>query len=135
MAAPATLPTLVDVARGATLEWLFNPLGLGVEAMQTDPTNVFSLVRKPTGFIPLAMSLSAIGLVVVALAFVPPTPQPHDEDAFAHLFQLLMVGQLPFLLFFAGKWLFRDWKAALSVLALQIAGICAAVLPVFLMDW
>jgi hypothetical protein len=49
-----------------------------------------------------------------------------DEGSAAHLFQLLIGGQIPIVAFFAVKWLPRTPRQALQVLALQ-AG--AALLP------
>jgi hypothetical protein len=54
-----------------------------------------------------------------------------DEGTAAHLFQILMAGQLPIILFFAGKWLPRHPKQALEVLALQAAAALAAMAPVY----
>ncbi len=54
-----------------------------------------------------------------------------DEGAVAHLWQLLMVGQVPVLLFFAIKWTPRAQRAALSVLALQIGAALASIAPVY----
>ena len=53
--------------------------------------------------------------------------------AVAHLWQILMGGQLPLLAFFLIKWLPRAPKAALSVLALQILAALAAMAPVYLL--
>ena len=70
-------------------------------------TNSFTgIVRKPSAFVPLAMSLTALGVIGVAAMFGHLVPQP-DEGAEAHLWQLLMAGQLPVLAFFAVKWLPR----------------------------
>jgi len=43
-----------------------------------------------------------------------------DEGTAAHLFQILMCGQLPIIAFFALRWLPRDLRAAVQILALQI---------------
>jgi hypothetical protein len=53
-----------------------------------------------------------------------------DEGTAAHIFQLLMAGQLPVVAFFAIKWLPRAPQRALYVLALQAAAglpACSAV--------
>jgi hypothetical protein len=80
------------------------------------------------------MSLAALSLVGIAVASygLNGVRQP-DEGGFAHLWQLLMAGQLPVVAWFALKWLPRSPKEALPVLVLQaIAGIAAAA-PVFLL--
>lgn len=49
------------------------------------------------------MSIAAIGILVVALA-AGYVRQP-DEGTAAHLWQLLMAGQVPIVAFFAVRWL------------------------------
>ncbi len=124
------LSTLFDIARAATVERLFNPSGLGEVAMHTYPKSVLTLIRKPSGFLPIAMSLCAMALVagVVTLHGVV---HETDEGAAAHVFQLLVVAQLPILAFFAVKWLSRDRAAAVSVIALQAVAVGLALLPVW----
>jgi len=76
------------------------------------------------------MSLAALGVVLVAFAIGAAKPAP-DENTSAHIWQLLIVGQLPFLGWFALQWLRRDFRAGLPILALQIAAFAVALLP----DW
>jgi hypothetical protein len=54
----------------------------------------FGLVRTPAAFVPMAMSAMALGVVAVAAILGRLVPQS-DEGAEAHLWQLLMAGQLP----------------------------------------
>ncbi len=101
------------------------------------PTRSFGvIVRKPSAFLPLAMSLTALVLLGGAYIFGLATGhgglvREPDEGAIAHLWQLLMAGQLPVLAFFAIKWLPRAPRPTLYVLALQTAGVLAAMAPVF----
>ena len=53
-----------------------------------------------------------------------------DEGSIAHLWQLLMAGQLPLLAYFAIKWLPRAPKQTLRVFALQAGAVLAAMAPV-----
>jgi hypothetical protein len=53
-----------------------------------------------------------------------------DEGTSAHLWQILMAGQLPVIAFFAIKWLPQNPKSALVVLALQAGAGLAALAPV-----
>jgi hypothetical protein len=89
-----------------------------------------ALLRKPSAFIPLAMSLAALAIVISHIALFG-TARQADEGAAAHIFQLLMVVQLPIVLFFAIRWLPRFPRPALQVLALQAAAGLAALAPVF----
>ena len=58
-----------------------------------------------------------------------------DEGAEAHLWQLLIVGQIPFVAFFAFTRLARDPGSALRVLGVQAAAAIAALAPVYLLRW
>ena len=91
-------------------------------------------LRQPAAFLPLAMSGAAFALVPIALALhgFDGIRQP-DEGLFAHLWQLLMAGQLPIIAYFAIQWLPRSPKQAALVLALQLAAGLAAAAPVFLL--
>jgi hypothetical protein len=90
------------------------------------------LLKQPSAYLPVAMSLAALGTVLLHLARFGVTHDP-DEGAAAHIWQLLMAGQLPVIAFFAIKWLPQAPKEALAILALQVAAILAAAAPVFLL--
>ncbi len=121
---------LLDVARAATVERLFSPSGLGDDTMQTYPNSVVMLIRKPSGYLPIIMSMAALALVVSIVA-MHGAARGRDEGAAAHTFQLLVVAQLPILAFFAVKWLRKDRVSALSVMVIQAAAVGLALLPVW----
>ncbi len=81
---------------------------------------------------PIAMSVAALLMVLASIA-VSGVVRETDEGAVAHLWQILMGGQLPLLAFFLIKWLPRAPKAALSMLALQILAALAAMAPVYIL--
>jgi hypothetical protein len=91
------------------------------------------LLKRPSAFLPVIMSLTALAVVVVHIA-VFGTAREADEGAVAHIWQLLMAGQIPVLAFFAFKWLPRDPKPALYVLALQAGAALASLTPVYLLN-
>jgi hypothetical protein len=95
------------------------------------PMNV-STLKRPSALIPLAMSLTALGIVLGHIA-VSGTAREADEGTAAHLWQLLMAGQLPVIAFFAITWLPRTPRQALLVLTLQVVAGLAAAAPVFLL--
>ncbi len=99
--------------------------------MDRDPRSFGALVRHPSALIPMAMSLIALALVIGPIPFYGIPVREADEGALAHLWQLLMAGQLPVLAFFAIKWLPRAPKPTLGVLALQAGAVLAAMAPVF----
>jgi hypothetical protein len=90
-------------------------------------------LKQPSALIPLAMSLAALVVVIGHIATVG-IAREADEGTAAHLWQLLMAGQIPVIAFFAIKWLPRRPRQALLVLALQAAAGVAAAVPVFLLQ-
>ena len=94
----------------------------------------FALLKRPTALIPVAMSIAAFGLVIAHVVFYG-TAHQADEGAAAHLWQLLMAGQLPVIAFFAIKWLPRTPGQALLVLGLQAVAMLAAATPVFVLHF
>jgi hypothetical protein len=95
---------------------------------------VISLLKRPGGWIPIAMSLAALGLVALQLALHGRAAQ-EDEGAAAHVFQMLLVGQLPVIAFFAMRWLPRRPKDAMRVLALQLVAGIAPLIAIALLGW
>ena len=99
-------------------------------------TNSFgTMMRRPSAYLPVAMSLAALamvlGAVAVDLARGGAIARDPDEGAVAHLFQLLMTVQWPIMLFFAVKWLRRAPRQTLGVLGLQAATWLAGCAPVY----
>ena len=90
--------------------------------------------RQPSAFIPIAMSIGALVTVLYHVARFGTARQP-DEGAAAHIWQLLMAGQIPVVLFYAGTWLPRAPMRALRVLAAQVAAALAALAPVYWLGW
>ena len=91
-----------------------------------------TLFGRPSAFAPMAMSGVALGLVLVSVYWLGAVRQT-DEGAVAHLWQLLVAGQLPVVAFFALKWLPRMPRPALAVLAVQALALLAALSPVYLL--
>jgi hypothetical protein len=92
------------------------------------------MLKHPSAFLPVAMSLGALGTVLAFVAMHGPAPQA-DEGAAAHVWQLLMAAQIPIVLFFGIKWVPRSPRQAVPVLALQVGAALAAMAPVFLLRW
>lgn len=88
--------------------------------------NFTTLLKTPSALAPLVMSLTAFLLILVVVSSVGITQQ-HDEGAPARLFQLLIVLQLPIMVFFAVKWLPRSPRLSLLVMLLQMGAASAAV--------
>lgn len=89
-----------------------------------------SIWRHPGAWAPLVMSLAALGIVVGHLVLVG-TAREVDEGVAAHLFQLLVAGQVPVVVLFAIRWLNRTPGGALKVMAMQVMAVAVACAPVW----
>lgn len=90
------------------------------------------LLKRPSGFLPVAMSLAAL-LLVLGTVTILGVPHDADEGAVAHSFQLLIAAQLPIVAVFAIKWVPQAPSQALRVLALQASAGLAALAPVYIL--
>ena len=88
-----------------------------------------SPMKQPSALLPLAMSIAALALVLTHIALFG-VVHGTDEGTAAHLWQLLMAGQLPVVAYFALKWLPQAPGQALAVLFLQAVAAIAACVPV-----
>ena len=93
-----------------------------------------ALLRRPSALIPIAMSVTALGIVLGYAAMFGVARQA-DEGAAAHIWQLLMAGQVPVVAFFAIRWLPTQPRQGLLVLALQLGVAFAAMFPVWWFHW
>lgn len=89
-----------------------------------------SPMKQPSALIPIAMSLAALATVVVHVALYGAAREA-DEGTAAHIWQLLMAGQLPVILFFAFTWMPRAPARAMRILAVQLVAALAALAPVY----
>ena len=92
------------------------------------------VLKHPSAFLPVLMSVGALATVMVFLAMYGPAPQA-DEGAAAHIWQLLMALQIPLVVFFAFKWVPKSPRQAVRILALQVGAALAAMAPVFILHW
>jgi hypothetical protein len=92
------------------------------------------MIKRPSAFVPVAMSLAALAIVFVHIV-MSGTARQADEGTAAHLWQLLMAAQIPIVAFFAIRWLPQSPRSALPVLALQAVAAVAALAPVYLLNW
>ena len=79
----------------------------------------------------LPLMFSGIAFAVVIANVAAGVPPQADENASAHIWQLLMVAQLPLVLVFLATADWRTWTPAL-LFGLQLAAIAAACAPVWL---
>jgi hypothetical protein len=124
----ADLKTWMDVMRGAVGEHIHPTQG---GAMNEYRTTFGTVVRQPSALVPMAMALTALAVVLIHIA-VYGVAREADEGATAHIWQLLMVAQLPALLVFGIRWLPKAPMQAMGVLGLLVVAILAAMAPVFI---
>ncbi len=93
-----------------------------------------STLKHPAAFIPVVMSSGALATVLTYLALHGPAPQV-DEGAAAHIWQLLMAGQVPVVAFFAITWVRKMPRKALPILVLQLIAAFVAMAPVYFLRW
>jgi len=92
------------------------------------------LLKRPSAFVPLAMSIAALS-IVLGYAAMFGTAQQVDEGTAAHVWQMLMAGQIPVIAFFVFKWFRSQPKQASLVVALQVGTALAAMFPVWWFRW
>ena len=88
-----------------------------------------SRLNRVAAVLSLVFSLLAFAVVMAnIITGVPPQP---DENASAHIWQLLVMLQPPLILLFAVTADWRRWTPV-GLIALQLFGIALACLPVWL---
>ena len=94
-------------------------------------TTFGAVARQPSALVPLGMALTALAVVLGHIALYGAAREA-DEGAAAHIWQLLMLAQLPALVVFGVRWLPKAPKQAMGVMALLVAAILAAMAAVFI---
>ena len=92
---------------------------------------MLDLLKRPAGFLPLAISAGLLIPLLVGIAQGTLVRQP-DEGALAHLFQILMPLQLVIIAWFAATWLPKRARATIPVLSLQAIAFLSVLSIVFL---
>jgi hypothetical protein len=88
------------------------------------------LIKQPSAYLPMAMSLAALALVLGHVALFGIVHKV-DEGAAAHIFQILMVAQLPIVVYFILTWLPKRPKDSLQILAMLAGEWLAAFAAVY----
>ena len=120
--------TIFDLALGAL------DVRLRQRAPRERSSPLLDLLGRPSAFSPVVMSLVALTAAMSHALFVGTAPQP-DEGTAAHVWQLMMAGQLPFVARFAVRWLPVHGRPAAGVMAIQLCSALAAMFPVWWFKW
>jgi len=89
-----------------------------------------SLLIQPSALVPILMSFAALTLVI-ANNLIFGIVHETDEGTSAHIFQILMIAQLPIIVYFAFKWLQKNPKQTIIVIVMQAIMWLAAIAAVF----
>lgn len=90
-----------------------------------------SLFKKPTAWVPIALSLAMMIVEYLYLFGVVPQGPVGDEGTAAHLFQIWFVLEIILVPVFATLWLPRRTRPALGVLAVQVILFLVVCFPIF----
>lgn len=98
--------------------------------------------RSLSGWLPLILAAAALALLGGFWLTGPHPPNMvldhgvyrHDESTTARIWQLLMLAQLLAIGVFLIRWVPRAPKPTLAMFALQLCGLAAAALPVWLLE-
>ncbi len=92
-----------------------------------------AVTRQASAFLPLIMSAAALLAVLghVAVYGAVGAVREADEGATAHIWQILIAGQVPVMAYFLFRWLRRAPRQTLGVFALQAGAALANVAAVF----
>ncbi|MEZ2389069.1 hypothetical protein AB6813_05870 [bacterium RCC_150] len=88
------------------------------------------IIRHPSAWVPVAMSLAILIMIVATLISSGVSRQP-DEGAAAHIFQIWLVVEVLAIAAFAVQWVPRRPKEALIVLAVQVSCALSACAPIW----
>lgn len=110
-----------------------------VALIETRPRSPF---RATSAWVPVALAGGAIALLAGHLLTGPQAPAivvengmpRQDESGTARLWQLLMLLQVPCVLYFAAWWLPKDPRRALAMLGIHGFAFVAAALPLWMLE-
>lgn len=83
-------------------------------------------LAHPSAFIPLVMSFAALAMTLSHAAIFGRVHES-DEGTLAHIFQMLLILQVPVAAYFALKWLAKFPARALGILAVQAGAALTAI--------
>jgi hypothetical protein len=107
---------------------------VGVMSLSRSEAMEVQIGKKLSAWSPVIMSIGALVLVGVQIA-VHGTQSEQDEGALAHVWQLLILGQVPIIGFFVLRWLRAYPRQGAAVLAAQVLAAALALVPVHMMGW
>jgi hypothetical protein len=93
-----------------------------------------TIMRRRSAILPVAMSVAALAVIGARIAVAGIAPEP-DEGAAAHLWELLMVAQMPVIGYFALTTVPGEGRTGLVILATQLLAALVASAPVFILRW
>ena len=96
-------------------------------------TSIVSLLHRPGAWLPVVLSLTALGLVLGVAAFVGTTHHA-GEGAAARIFQLLLLADAAAIAWFGLRRLPEAPWSALAVIGLQLVAAAVPVAVILMLD-
>jgi len=127
-----SLAILIDLLRTATGEWVITLIARRRRPVLAGPKSTQSQLPPISGFIPIYLSLAALAVVVLSIILNGVTPG-RDEDAFAHIYQILIAAEVPVVGFFVVRWIRTSFWLCFRILVVQAIALATALLPVWLL--
>jgi len=93
-----------------------------------------TFLKKPSAWIPLVMSASALLLVAGYVGLFGVQKSSGDESSVARLFQLLLAGQLPIIGYFAIKWFPKHQKEVVRIVVIQTIAAIVPLVTILLLE-
>jgi hypothetical protein len=95
-----------------------------------------ALLRRPSAWLPIAMSIVALAMVLgyVAVLGTGQDRAAHDEGGPARVFQLLITASVLATAWFAVRWLPRAPRQAAMIVVLQILATALPVAAIVLLE-
>jgi hypothetical protein len=86
------------------------------------------MIKLLSAFLPIIMSFAALATIAVFVILHGTAPQA-DQYTIAHIWQLLMVCQVPIIAFFVLRWVPQSPMQGVPILVMQIGSTLVAMAP------
>ena len=95
----------------------------------------WTLIRRPSAWMPMAVSFAALVLLLGYVAVFGATGRPgRDEGAPARIFQLLLLAEAVLIVAFAIRWLPRAPRSTMAIVAAQVVAAAIPIVAVSLLE-
>ncbi len=110
----------------------FFPVTVARLLSHLEPEMNVTLLKKPSALLPLTCSLAAFSLTITRSSMYSGGDGSVDVIS-DKIFRYLLISEIPFIGYFAVRWLPSEWDDALRVLSLQVGAALTAILATVLL--